>query len=642
MSWLTFFERFKRRSAKPTFERFDRRLVGRLHGRQLPRLRQVKYLGHFLTTSEKKILWGSIIAIVIATIGWAVVFVHKHSAIAPAFGGDYIEAVVGQPLYVNPLFASLNDTDGDLVSLIYAGLFAHDATGAIMPKLASGYERSEDGKVYTVTLRPDAKWSDGEPVTPQDVAFTIGLIQNPDVASPLAPAFQGVKTEIIDDATIRFTLAQPYAFFLSNLTVGILPEHLWGDLAPANIRLAKLNVQPVGAGAWAVQKLIKNVDGTIQSYTLHPNEHYFGIRPYLNSLTFKFVGDYVQALEALRNQTVTAVSFPPESSTKKLGSKNIHTYSITLPQYTALFFNPVKEPILKNDDVRKALSLAVDTRALVAQVLPGTAEPIDGPLPAIFPEFQSASTTREFDSALANTLLQKTYKRIEPEEYFKLRQAAAQKIASSTRATTSTGDEIASSTASSDADIRQDMVQNQTFYRVDKDNRPLVLTITTVDIPEYHAVADFLAASWRAIGVKTELRFVGARQMAREVLKPRDYQVLLYGEIMGSDPDLFPFWHSSQSDYPGANLARYSSRDADALLDQARITLEVQERQALYNKFQALLNKDIPAVFLYAPKYAFLAANELHGLHLGSLLTPADRYRQINEWYVKTHWTWKP
>jgi peptide/nickel transport system substrate-binding protein len=644
MSTLDFLKRFKfaRKRTAPSFERFDRRLVGRLRGRGIPQLRQLKYLGHFLSTREKQLLWGGLTVAVVGFLGWSTLFVAHHSMTAPTFGGDYTEAVVGQPLYLNPLFASLNDTDADLSSLIYTGLFTHDGTGEIVPSLASGFNRSDDGKIYTITVRDDAKWSDGEPVTPQDIAFTVGLIQNPEVGSPLAPAFQGVKTEVVDNHTVRFTLPQPYAFFLSTLTVGILPEHLWGDLTPANVRLAKLNVQPVGAGAWAVQKLVKNEDGTIQSYTLRPNEQYFGIRPYLNSLTFKFVGDYVQALEALRNQTVTAVSFPPEASTKKLGSKSITTYAISLPQYTALFFNPVKNGSLKNDDLRSALTLAIDTNQLVAQSLQGAAAPVSGPLPSVFGEFRAPSTTAVSDPGAANVLLEKTWKRIEPEQYFKLRQAEFAKIASSSDSTSSSTPDVATSTNRDDESIRAEMAQNQSFYRVDKDNHPLALTITTVDIPEYHAVADFLAASWRAIGVKTQVRFVGARQMTREVLKPRDYDVLLYGEIMGGDPDLFPFWHSSQSDFPGANLARYNNRDADTLLDQARLTLSEADRADLYAKFNTLLTKDKPAIFLYTPQYAFLAQNDLRGIHLGALLTPSERYRQINQWYLKTHWTWRP
>ncbi|MDO8626528.1 MAG: ABC transporter substrate-binding protein [Candidatus Magasanikbacteria bacterium] len=641
MTWRFLWQRLKQKASAPRYKNFNHTLLRNVSARWLPDWRQLRYLKKFLNPKERQIITWVAVVVVTGSLASIIITIQKHLVIGPKPGGVYTEAIVGQPQYLNPVFAPSSDVDSDLVGLIYAGLFARGPSGQIIPALAKSYSVSPDNKTYTIELRSGLTWPDKQPLTSHDIAFTISTIQNPEVGSPLLSSFQDVKVEVIDTARVRFTLPRPFSFFLSALTVGLLPEHLWGEITPANLRLAKLNIEPVGAGPWVVSKISKDETGAVQNYILVRNEAYFGPRPNIEKLNLKFVSDYTEALEAMRNQSVLAVSFPPRLATKKIGNKKIKFYDFTLAQYTALFFNPVKHPLLKNESVRLALSNAINKNFIVSTTLANGGMVAVGPTPpSIPPPAAVNSSSLTYDPAAANALLDKISIRLEPEEYFKLKQAeqkSPSSTASSTAAASSTERALAENAA-----IRQSMAPNQSFYRQDKTTKAILsLTITTADTPEYRAVAEEIAEYWRAVGIKTNVRFVAPRQLARETIKTRDYEVILYGEILGSDPDLFPFWHSSQSDAPGLNLARYVNKDVDSWLDQARAINDELSRASLYKKIQTQISKDIPAVFLYTPKYLFLAHQDLRGVALDNVLVPSDRYNNISAWYLKTHWTWK-
>lgn len=634
MTWRTLWQKLKQKATAPRYKHFDSTLLRTVRSRFFPRWNQLRYLGKFLNPGERKLISGAAAVVTVAALFALVLFLMSHIVFGPANGGEYTESLVGQPQYLNPIYSASNDIDSDLTKLIYSGLFTHDQTGQIIPDLAKSYSLSSDGKIYSIELRPNILWSDRQPLTSDDVAFTIETIQNKEAASPLAAAFQDVKVEKIDAYNLRLTLKQPFAFFLSALTVGILPEHAWGEITPANLKLAKLNLQPIGSGPWQVGKITKDQSGTVQNIILRPNDQFYGQPPYLNSLNFKFVGDYSLALEALRNQTVLAVSFPPRASTKKIGNKNIKFYNLVLPQYTGLFFNPLKNSFLKNNDFRVALTSAIDKTSLVSSTLEGAADAVNGPIIPHYPLYSPVENEKTFDQSAANAILDKTTNRLEPEEYYKIRQGENKAAASTTTTSTPTAPDV--------DQIRQEMDTTQSFYRQDKTTKDIItLTITTADTPEYHSVAEKIAEYWRALGIKISVRYVPSRQFNREVIKNRDYEVVLYGEILGSDPDLYPFWHSSQSDSPGLNLARYSNKDVDQWLESARITSDIKAQTNFYKKIQNKVVADSPAVFLYTPHYLFLANQDLRGVDFQTLLSPADRYNDLSNWYLKTSWHWK-
>ncbi len=640
---------------------FDQKLLKKTQPNLVPNLSQFRYLKSFLTKTEKRIINISLAVLFLTTIGWGITWFFVNSAVVPANGGDYSEALIGQPKYINPLFTSANDIDADLASLIYSGLFKYNDKQKLMPDLASTYTVSPDGKIYDINLRQDAKWSDGEPLNSDDIVYTFETIQDPEVGSPLIAAFQNAKIEKTGDFSVRFTLKEPFAPFLSSLTVGIIPQHIWANVPPSGIRLAKTNLQPVGSGAWKFSKLTKDSSGNIQSYSFDRNESYYKDIPHLKTLAFKFYTDYAQAASALKNQEVMAVSFIPNDLANKIAGKNFQLYKFELPQYTALFFNQDTAPILKTNDMRLALNLAIDKNKILTEALSNQGEVINSFILNGEVGYNANIIFPNFDADKASQILDKTWKRVEPEDYFtteydaalKIRQGeldALKKPISSQTTTTSTDtatttlnpeDEIARIKKEVTDSVRQGMAADQTFYRKNKSNETLTIIISTVDTPEYQQAAQSIAKMWRAVGVQTKIHIVNNSQINKDILRDRNYQVLLYGEIAGSDPDPYPFWHSSQTIYPGLNLAMFVNRSADKLLEDARATTTEQVRADLYEKFQKILADEIPAVFLYTPAYNFLVSKEIKGITFNKIFSPAERFNNLNSWYIKTKHQWK-
>lgn len=603
-----------------------------------------------MTTAEKRAIGGALAVVGATLLLWGATFVSAHITFAPKDGGEYSEAMVGQPKYINPLFAGTNDIDADITALTYSGLFRYDKEQKFTPDLAESYKISDDKKIYTVKLRQDAHWSDGEAFTADDVVFTFETVQNPEVGSPLYPAFQGVKVEKNGDYEVAFVLKEPFAPFLSSLTAGILPEHIWADIPATSMKLAKNNIQPVGTGPWKFSKFIKDETGNIQTYALARNENYYGVKPHFKTITFKFFNDAPQAIEAVRSQTVSAISFVPRALSEKIISKNLLAYKLRLPQYTALFFNQNQQTDLKTADVRTALALSLDKKEILKEGMGDNGDVIDAPILegsiGYYPDIKKLA----FDAAKANELLDKIWPRIQPEEYFSLRQTALKKnyeaeLTALKKNASTTPEQITEFEKRMEDEtaqtVRAEMNAEQMFYRQDKNKRVLALTITTADTPEYARTAERVAKMWRVVGVKTDVRTLPARQISREAIKDRDYGVLLYGEIVGSDPDLYPFWHSSQTEYPGLNLSMFVDRAADKLLEDARGTTDNAKRTEAYKKFQDILVKEIPAIFLYTPTYTFVANKDIKGITVKNIYSPADRYNDLPNWYVKTKWQWK-
>lgn len=646
MNWHKFF-RPSFGKAKPLTRDLDRRLVNNLRRNYWPSVGQLKYIGRFFNKKEIVAILSSFGVIILALITWGTVFFIRHHITLPQAGGEYTEAMVGQPKMINPIFASANDIDVDLSSLMYSGLFRYDADQKLAPDLAVSYEISEDKKTYTIKLREDAYWSDGEKINADDVVFTFDTIQNPEVNSLLYTAFQGVSVEKVSDTEVHFILKEAFAPFLSSLTVGIIPEHVFGETPPNTLRLAKENLQPKAtSGPWRFSKMIKDETG-IQSYTLEARDNYYGPKSYLKNISFKFYQDYTQAAEAMHEKDVMGIAFLPQDLAEKYKSKNYVNNLMRIPQYTALFFNQNNQSLLKDSKLRQALAKAIDKKKIIDEALKGQGETIEAPILSGTLGYYADISKITFDIEAANKLLDDAgWTRIEPQEYFKLRKEETLKtrqeeIKNLPDYETNSSTMLADLNQEVEDSVRQEMNAEQTFYRKDKKNNLMTMAITTVDNPEYRAAAEKVASMWRSIGVQTGLQTVSSRQINREILKDRNYEILLYGEILGEDPDPFPFWHSSQADYPGLNLAMFTDRNADKMLEEARVTSDLKQREKLYRDFQDILAKDLPAIFLYTPAYNYLIDEEVQGVKINRVLSPADRFNGLSEWYIKTKWGWK-
>lgn len=558
----------------------------------LPRL--VALIARFvrLLPARERRLAGAFAGLFVVGLLWGIIaVVRATTTTVPAPGGAPTIGMVGQPRFVLPILAQTNDVDMDLARLLYSGLLTIADGREPAGDLATHVEVSADGKTYTAHLREGVRWHDGEPFRAEDVLLTIRLIQDPAVKSPLAPAFQGVEITKVDDQTVRFSLKEPYAPFLYSLTVGILPAHLWADVPPQGIALSPHALRPIGTGPFRFEKLKRaELSGEVHEYRLVRAPAYHGAPPFLESFTFKFFPTSDDLLRALRRGDVEGAGLlPPALVADAERVHGVRVSHLNLPQVFAVFFHQAKNPALADPAVRQALAAAVDRPVLITEALHGEGEPAVSPIPAGSLGHTPELTTIPFNIENARQNL----------------------------------DEAGWVDADGDG-IRE------------KEDTALRFTLATTDALEYVTTANLLAEQWRALGADVAVQPATVGTMQAEILRPRNYAALLYGQVLGADPDPYPFWHSTQTRDPGLNLALFKDRQADELLEKTRKTTDVGERSRMYREFQERLVEEVPAIFLYSPTYAYAVPAALQGVFLEHAPLPAERFATISTWYVKT------
>ena len=541
-------------------------------------------------SNKERIVVISLVLIIVVSLAVSLVaFYYHYTKAIPVTGGEYTEGIVGQPLYINPILSVSNDADADLCQLIYSGLFKYNSSGEIENDLAESYEISEDKLTYTVYLKKDIKWHDEEPFTAADVLFTIQTIQDPAFKSPLRQSWQGVGLEVVDDTTIRFMLKNPYTFFLNNLTVGILPKHIWESVTPANFTLAEYNIRPVGTGPYKFSNFENDAEGNILSYELAANELYYAEKPFIGKIKFEFYFSEESMIDAYNKKQIMGMSYISPVNLNELKSRRASRIdAINIPRYFAVFFNKQKSKVLADRYVRKALSLAVDRQAIINEVLSGEGKEVYSPIPPGVCGFTDEVKKFEFNIEKANKVLDDSkWKR-------------------------------------GDDGFRK------------KDDQQLEFTLVTTDWPDLVDTAEILKEQWNQIGAKVEIETLGVADVQQNYIRPREYDALLFGQVLGIDPDPYAFWHSSQTRDPGLNLALYSNQEVDEILEEARQETESSVREKKYKKFQQILTDEIPALFLYSPNYLYVTNKKVYGIEIESVVTPDKRFAGISKWYVKT------
>lgn len=536
-----------------------------------------------------RIIFGLLAAIATgAFLFWLSAGYLALTKVVPDTGGQYIEGVVAQPRYINPILSQTSDADADLVELIYSGLFRYSSEGKLEKHIASDYSISEDGKTYTVFLRPNVRFHDGEELSADDVAFTIRAIQDPAYKSPLRANWQGVEVAATDRYTIVFSLKKPYFGFLENLSVGILPKHIWENIAPDNFTLADYNLsQPIGAGPYFFDEMDKDADGNILSFHLESNAEYFAGVPNIDRVTFRFYPDEDSLLEAFDRQEVMGIhSISQERADEVLAKGGVTLYEFSLPRLFSVFFNTNKSVALAYDEVREALALATDRQAIINDVLKGRGKAATGLFLPFVQGYVESGPSLDVDRA--NALLD--------EKGWKLGDGG----------------------------------------RRSKDGTELVFNLTVPDWPELMRTADMLREQWQKIGVVTEVKVLSQADLQQNSIRPREYEALLFGQGSMLDPDPYSFWHSSQKNDPGLNLAFYENKDVDTLLSDAREMTDTGKRMEAYQKFQSIIASEHPAVFLYSPSYLYAVSDRVQGITARPINTPSARLSGIASWYIET------
>ena len=570
-------------------EDLDRKLVFSKRGRHFPRLTQWKRLPHLLTPKER---WTANVALgilALSAVTAAALILRGQLSVKPLRGGTYREAVVGSPRLINPVLATL-DVEKDLTRLMFSSLLRYNREGRLVGDLAERFEIDENGRAIHFTLRENARFHDGQPLTAKDAAFTLSVIKDPLWRSPLWRSFQNVEAVELDERSIVFRADALIPGFADLFTFGILPEHIWSQVAPESARLAVWNTKPVGSGPYQFASLAKYGDGTVQFYRLKAYGEYHRGAPYIKEIIIQFFSEFDSALGALREHTVEGVSFVPERLREKIPGSGVRAQRIEFPKFTALFFQDRNASILRDKNVRRALELALD-RAEIAKLI-ADAQPI---------------RTAFLESQLGHA-------RTLPASAFDPEQARQTLIGAGWK-----NDEQGWA----------------------KGDQRLKLTLTAPDESSHLIAAGAVKQAWEKLGVEVKLEAVSRGAFELGILRPRSFEVLLFSIITGRDPDPYAFWHSTQTDDPGLNFSSVTSRNIDAALEQGRSTLEDQARLEAYLKFQEEFSKEAPAILLYVSPYVYAQSKRIRASASAVIYAPADRFNEVEKWFIRFRPAWQ-
>ena len=509
----------------------------------------------------------------------------------PVRGGVYTEALVGALQRLNPLLVSENAADRDVSRLIFSGLVRFDGRGYALPDLAE-WGISADGTLYNVTLREGLKWHDGQPLTTDDVLFTIDLMRNGGdfIPTDLQEFWKGVDVVRLSDRAMQFQLPEAFAPFLDYLTFGVLPKHLLDGKTIDQVADDPFNLQPVGSGPFKFSRLIVEND-QITGVVLAENPDYYLDKPYLSEIVFHYYADAPSAMQAYRDGQVQGIGrVDREILPDVLAESNLALYTVRQPKLSLVLFNLAnpETAFLQDKKVRRGLLMGLNRQGMIDQQLQGQAIQANGPiLPGTWAYYDKLSVVA-FDREAGKALLKEA------------------------------GYSLASD---------QDTI-------LSKEGKYLRFKLVYPEDDQHRAVAEAIQAAWGQMGVDVSVEGLPYDQLVLDRLTPRAYEAALVDLNLSRspDPDPYPFWDQAQATGAGQNYTQWDNRMASEYLEEARINPDTNERARLYRNFQVVFNEELPALPLYFSVYNYAIDKEIQGVRVGPLFDSSDRFANITQW----------
>jgi len=548
----------------------------------------------------KKLRWQILVVVLTLVVVGALLLTQEQGetivASQPAEGGIYTEGLVGSLGRLNPLLDQNNAADRDINRLLFSGLVKFDARGMPLPDLAESWGVSLDGTIYNFSLRSNAFWHDGQPVTVGDVLFTLELLKSDSSFFPpeVREMWRQVQVRELPDNKLQFILPESFAPFLDYLTFGILPRHILGATPPEQLAASAFNLAPIGSGPYRFERLIIE-NGQVLGVELRSFDKYYGRKAYMDQVVFRYYPTSAEAFEAYRQGQVLAVGeLTPDVLPAALAEPTLNMYTGRLPELSLVMFNLNNPEVsfLQDANLRRALLLGLNRQQIVDKLLAGQAILADGP---IFPGTWAYYEGQEhlvYDPDAAIALLK-----------------------SNGYVIPATGGEV----------------------RATKDGVLLSFTLLHPDDELRTSIAQLIQQNWARIGVQVNLEALSYDALVNDRLVPRSFQAALVDLNLARtpDPDPYPFWHQSEAT-GGQNYSQWDNRTASEYLEQARINPDFNARARLYRNFQVIFAKELPALPLYYPVYSFGASQQVLGVQIPPLFDTSDRVQTLPDWYLVT------
>ena len=537
----------------------------------------LKSLIKSLSHTERLIMIGASAIFVVAAIVYSLVLTDRLTKVVPAYGGTYREGLVGQPVYINPVIAA-NDTDKDIVALTFSSLSDMADKGSV----------SKDHLTWTIRLKDNLFWHDGQKVTTDDAIFTIKSIHDPKTNSPLYPTWQGVDPKRVSEFEMTLSTSVPYAFFADSLKdLYVIPKHIFVNVPTANWRtLSAFNLQPVGSGSYKFESIKKEKSGFISEYSLTRNERYFKDRPFIDRVVLVFFPGEDEAIGAFNAAKIDAISGANPMDLGKIKRPD-RISNLHLPRYYAVFFNQGSNDMLKNKNVRLALNYATPKDKIIDKVFGGYATRADGPLPFGRIQTEDLAAMGTYNPDQANKILD-------------------------------------------DAGLKK----GDDGFRGE-------IKLVVPQLKFLTDTADIIKESWDAVGIRTTIIALDPATVNDDAVKTRNYDAILFGNYFTENPDPLSFWHSSERFYPGHNLSLYNSKTADKLMESISKNFDDDSRNKDLTSLQSLIVQDVPTIFLYSRDYVYVSDNNINMVNSWLISSPSNRFESIEKWYIKTKRTFR-
>jgi len=511
----------------------------------------------------------------------------------PQEGGVYVEAVVGKFQRLNPVLDFFNPADQDIDRLIFNRLITFKDRGIPQPELAESWGYSQDGTVFNFTLRSDAFWQDGKPVVSEDVVYTINMLRDGVgiVPDDIRNFWTDIEVKNLSDNTLQFLLPEPFAPFLDYLSFGILPSHLLGDLSFDELINSDFNLNPIGSGPYKFEGLVIE-DGQIRGVVLKANEEYFGKKAFINQIVFRYVDSSQEGLQEYRDGKVQGISsIDQQTLPEVLIEPKLSLFTARKPELMMVLFNLNDQQVsfFQETEVRKALYSGLNRQRMIDTIMGGQAILANGPIfPGTWAYYDGLKTT-PFDSLNAITSLKQAGFVISGE--------------------------------------------NNTVRA--KEDKELRFELLYPDNDTHRRIAESMQKDWETLGVAVEIRAVPYDELIKDYLEPRNFQAVLVDLNLAHtpDPDPYPFWDQVQAT-GGQNYSQWDNNVASDYLEQARVTIDLAERSALYRNFQVVFSEELPALPLFYPVYTYTVSTQVQGIQIGPLFDTSDRFMTITDWYL--------
>jgi peptide/nickel transport system substrate-binding protein len=514
-------------------------------------------------------------------------------------GGSYAEGVVGSYSRLNPLLDRGNQVDRDINRLLYGSLVRFNSFGYAVPELAEGYAVSADATLYNFTIREDAFWHDGVPVTANDVIYTFSKFSEEEFPAPedFKQLWSEVQLVKLDEKNVQFQLPEGFAPFMDYMTVGLLPDHLLRGVDSEALINHPFNLEPVGSGPFRFEGFQRDESDEVIGVSLTAFEDYALGEPFLERVEFRFFDDSEAALQAFADGEVDGIGQVSDDILDSvLTQPDLNLHSVRSPSTAVVFLNTQHsdKDYLADKEFRQALMMAVDRERMIGELLGGQGILAAGP---ILPGNWAYAPNLEplpFSVAGAEELL-----------------------------------------AGQGWEVPTGIPRGSAEYVRSNGDSQLSLQLAHSDDPLHTSVAQMLQSSWQGVGIEVDLVSLPPKMLLSDMLIPREFEAVLT-ELDASqvaDPDPYSFWHDSQSE-AGQNFSGFEDRNISIWLEQARVTPNQDRRQELYRDFQFRFRDQAPALMLYHPVFNYAISSDVQGASVGPVHDPSDRFANIKDWFL--------